>query len=204
MIIIYGIISIICFVGITIFSKKHQNKRIVFFWWACFIIAFLFNIRAIYNNYKSDRQIETLQSEINIFKNKESQKKYKPFSNKITSNVIGSLKKLLEKYPILKTKFSIMCVNPSKDKYQKARELVELFKNAGINADYSNTVMSANVNVFLLYPPNMSKKYLDELSTILSIIFKINQVPVKENDKNRFILYFLGTPYFDEEGRVFF
>ncbi|MBI5205808.1 MAG: hypothetical protein HZA11_12920 [Nitrospirae bacterium] len=203
-IIIYSIISLTCFVGLTLFSQKHTNKYIAIFWWICFSIALALNVEAIYSNYKNNIIITNLNSEITNLKTKELQKNFKPLSNKIKSEVNNSLKTLLTEYPNLKNKFLFMCVNPSKDTYQKALELVEIFKTAGINAEYTNTILSANANVVLLYPADFSNDKLNKLSIILLKIFDIKQISVKQNDANDFILYILGSPYFDDEGKVFY
>ncbi len=65
-IIIFGVISLICFIGLSLLTKNSQNKLHIILWWLCFIVVFLISVRAVVNEYKNQKQINSLEKRVNI------------------------------------------------------------------------------------------------------------------------------------------
>lgn len=59
-IIIFGIISLICFIGLSLLTKN------IILWWLFFVVALLISIRAVANEYKNQKQINALEKRVNV------------------------------------------------------------------------------------------------------------------------------------------
>lgn len=148
-----------------------------------------------------------LEQEVAGLKQKEEQKKFKPLAEPHQKKLITSLKELIQKYPDIDLNFWIYCVKPSANQFKKVNELVKLFNDANIPTKYSNTIMSATTNIFLVYNSELNKQLINDVARILKIVFLIDKVPIKVDDNNDdklLELFFLGDPLFDSEGRIFY
>ena len=148
-----------------------------------------------------------LKGEVTIFQQKEEQKNYKPLSSSRQEKLKTALAELAQKYPDITLNFWIYCVKPSSDQFKKVNELIGLFNDSSIPAKYSNTMMSATTELFLVYNPELNNELINDVVKILKIVFLIDRIPIKADDKNDdklLELFFLGNPLFDEEGRIFY
>jgi hypothetical protein len=148
-----------------------------------------------------------LKGEITKFQQKEEQKNYKPLTSSRQEELTTALHELVQKYPGLNLNLWIYCVKPSTDQFKKVNELLELFNDANIPTKYSNTIMSATTDLFLVYNPDLNRELISDVAEILKIVFLIDRVPVKaddDNDDRLLELFFLGDPLFDNEGRIFY
>lgn len=148
-----------------------------------------------------------LKGEVTIFQQKEEQKNYKPLSLFRQEELKTALAELTRKYPDINLNLWIYCVKPSSDQFKKVNELVGLFNDANIPTKYSNTIMSATTELFLVYNPELNNVLINDVAKILKIVFLIDKIVIKADDKNDdklLELYFLGIPLFDDEGRIFY
>lgn len=148
-----------------------------------------------------------LRGEVTMFQQKEEQKNYKPFSSSRQEEIKTALAELVQKYPAINLNLWIYCVKPSSDQFKKVNELVGLFNDANIPTKYSNTIMSATTELFLVYNPELNNELINDVVKILKIAFLIDRISIKADDKNDdklLELFFLGNPLFDDEGRIFY
>lgn len=150
---------------------------------------------------------DVLKGEITIFQEKEEQKNYKPLSSSLQEEIKTALAELVQKYPDINLNLWIYCVKPSSDQFKKVNELIGLFNDANMPTRYSNTTMSATTELFLVYNPGLNNELINDVAKILKIVFLIDRIPIKADDKNDdklLELFFLGNPLFDNEGRIFY
>ncbi len=150
-----------------------------------------------------------LKTEIDIAKQKEVQRHFVPLSQNRAVQFKEEAQSLVSRYPHINFEFQVLCVNPSNHLFNKATELTDLFRTANIKAKYANTMFSSKYNVVIKYSEVLPQDMIDEIEQLLKIVFKntlyfkSDKSSGKDSDGN-ILIYFLGTPSFDNEGCVFY
>jgi hypothetical protein len=150
-----------------------------------------------------------LENEINLAKQKEIRKHFVPLSKDRVAIFQEEALNLANRHPNIDFEIEVLSDSPTNDLFRKAIELVDLFKGANIEAKYANTMFSSEHNVVIKYSEALPKDVVDEIDSLLRIVFKdtLYREFLKAGGKDRnssIVIYFIGTPSFDNEGCVFY
>jgi hypothetical protein len=150
-----------------------------------------------------------LSAEVDLAKQKEEQKRFVPLSQNRVAEFRKKVRSFVNNHSDLNFNVQVLSVNPSNDLYQKAIELVNLFKSANVTARYANTMFSSKHNVVIKCSEALPKDVINELNQFLKVVFKneLNYELLKSGGKDSdgdILIYFLGIPSFDSEGCVFY
>jgi hypothetical protein len=150
-----------------------------------------------------------LKAEIDLAKKKAAQRNFVPLSQDHVDEFIKEARNLINRHRDINFNVQILCVDPSSNHFRKATELTNIFRSANIKAKYSNTMFSTEYNVVIKYSEDLPKDVVNEVQLLLKIVFKSTlyyefRKSGGEDSKGNILIYFLGTPSFDNEGRVFY
>jgi len=117
--------------------------------------------------------------------------------------------KLANRHPDIYFEIHVLSDSPTRDLFRKAIELTDLFKGTNIKATYANTAISCEYDIVVKYSEALPKDIINEISILLKIVFRNTLYyeflkPGGKDSDGIILIYFLGTPSFDDEGCVFY
>jgi len=150
-----------------------------------------------------------LKAEVDLAKQKELQKRFVSLSQNRVAEFEEGVHNLVTRHTDIKFQVKVNSVNPSNDLFRKCKELVGLFMAGGINAEYANTSFSSEHDLVIKCSEALKGEIVKEIGDLLEIVFKkplhfeYLRSGGKEGD-GVILIFFLGTPSFDNEGSVFY
>lgn len=150
-----------------------------------------------------------LKKEINLAKQKEIQKRFVPLCQTRVAEFIEEARNLVDSHSEVDFEVKVLSVNPSNDLFRKCTELKNLFRSASIKAKYASTVFSSKYNVVIKCSEALSRDVINEINQLLKIVFKNTLYfellkPAGQDSDGNILIYFLGSPSFDNDGCVFY
>ena len=150
-----------------------------------------------------------LEAEVTLAEQKKVQTRFADLAENRVAEFVGKARDLVNRHTDIEFEFQVLSVNPSNDLFRKCIELTDLLGRAGIKAKYANTMFSSKHNVVIKCSEALPRDVINEIKELLKIVFKDTLhfeflKPGGKDTDGSILVYFLGTPSFDNEGCVFY